>query len=70
MLHPMRFTGSFVVLNGASNDGWEIILGSMIKLLEIYGTHFNHIDSTHLIWEQISNVIKNVLWEVPYLQKH
>lgn len=57
MLHPMRFTESFVVLNGASNDGWEIILGSMIKLLEIYGTHFNHIDSTNLIWEQISNVI-------------
>ena len=49
MLHPMRLTESFVVLNGASNDGLEIILGSMIKLLEIYETHFNHINSTRLI---------------------
>ena len=37
MLHPMRFTGSLVEVNGASKDGWEMILGSMKKLLEICG---------------------------------
>ena len=40
----MIFTGSLVEVNGASKDGWEIILGSMKKVLEIHGTKYSRVD--------------------------